>query len=90
MRDLFFEILKMKICPHCGAEIPDKATSCKECGSDAQTGWSEGAEHADLEMPDYDEILENEFGSPKKRASSIAMAVVAGFVALVLLATFIL
>ncbi len=79
----------MKVCPHCGAEIPDKAVSCKECGSDAQTGWSEGAENADLEMPDYDEILENEFGSSKKRFSKIATAVIAGLVALFLLVAFI-
>lgn len=79
----------MKVCPHCGAEIPDKAVSCKECGSDVQTGWSEGAENADLEMPDYDEILENEFGSSKKRFSKIATAVIAGLVALFLLVAFI-
>ncbi len=79
----------MKICPHCGAEISDKALNCKECGSDAQTGWSEGAENADLEMPDYDEILENEFGSSRKRFSKIVTAVIAGIVALILLVAFI-
>ncbi len=78
----------MKTCPHCGAEISDKALSCRECGSDAQTGWSEGAETADLEMPDYDEILENEFGSPK-RISKMVSAVIAGIVALVLLTVFV-
>ncbi len=78
----------MKICPHCGAEIPDTSISCKECGSDAKTGWSEGAENAHLEMPDYDEILENEFGSRKKGASRILTAIVGGILALVLLVVF--
>lgn len=78
----------MKICPHCGAEIPEGAISCRECGSDAKTGWSEGAENSDLETPDYDEILENEFGSRKKRTSRILTAIVGGVLALVLLVVF--
>ena len=49
-----------KICPHCGAELKDGATFCPHCGSDKDTGWKEGAESADLELPDYDEIIENE------------------------------
>ncbi len=78
----------MKVCPHCGAEIPEGSISCRECGSDAKTGWSEGAENSDLEMPDYDEILENEFGSRKKRTSRILTAIVGGILALVLLVVF--
>lgn len=50
------------ICPHCGAEIKPDATFCPHCGSDKDTGWAEGAEFADEELPDYEEILENEFG----------------------------
>lgn len=53
------------ICPHCGAELAPKAIACQSCGSDAQTGWSEGAS-VDWELPDYDEIIENEFGNKKK------------------------
>lgn len=52
----------MTICPHCGAELKKGATFCPHCGSDKNTGWKEGAEYSDLETPDYDEILENEFG----------------------------
>lgn len=78
----------MKICPHCGAEIPDKALSCKACGSDAETGWEKGAEHADLELPDYEEILENEFGTTKRKASRVLSAIVGGILALVLLLVF--
>lgn len=50
------------ICPHCGAEIKADATFCRHCGSDKNTGWKDGAEFADEELPDYEEILENEFG----------------------------
>ena len=69
------------ICPHCGAELKQGATFCPHCGSDADTGWKEGAEFTDLETPDYDEILENEFGddpnSPyakKKKGNPFAVA----------------
>jgi len=31
-------------CPHCDATVPASAPACPECGSDAQTGWSEDAE----------------------------------------------
>ena len=54
-------------------------TFCPHCGSDADTGWKEGAEFTDLETPDYDEIAENEFGTDeygnkKKKANPFAIA----------------
>lgn len=49
-------------CPHCGAELKDGAKFCPHCGSDETTGWADGAEFANEELPDYDEIVENEFG----------------------------
>ena len=64
-------------CPHCNAPLKDNATFCPHCGSDADTGWKAGAEFADLESPDYDEIIENEFGTDasgkKKKANPIAV-----------------
>ncbi len=30
-------------CPNCGAAVPVNAKACPECGSDAETGWSEMA-----------------------------------------------
>jgi hypothetical protein len=30
-------------CPNCGAAVPVNAKACPECGSDAETGWSEAA-----------------------------------------------
>ena len=83
-------------CPHCHSEIDDDATFCPHCGSDADTGWKEGAEFTDLETPDYDEILENEFGddpnSPyakKKKTSPLAIAA-AVIVALAFIAAMVL
>ncbi len=32
---------EMWSCPHCGSELKKSATSCKNCGSDSETGWSE-------------------------------------------------
>lgn len=29
------------VCPHCGADLPERAKFCPECGSDENTGWSE-------------------------------------------------
>ena len=64
-------------CPHCNSPIKDDATFCPHCGSDADTGWKDGAEFADLETPDYGEIIENEFGTDasgkKKKANPIAV-----------------
>ena len=67
-------------CPHCHSELKDDATFCPHCGSDADTGWKEGADFTDLETPDYEEILENEFGddldcpyAKKKKANPLAI-----------------
>ena len=76
------------ICPHCHSELKDNATFCPHCGSDSETGWKEGAESANLELPDYDEILENEFGEKKKSSSKIVSAIIGGILAIVLLVVF--
>ena len=39
-------------CPHCGEELAQNASFCPECGSDAETGWSEFADYAGLDLPD--------------------------------------
>jgi len=55
------------VCPQCGTPLKPNALACPECGSDWQTGWSEGAD-VDWETPDYDEILHKEFGeAPQKK-----------------------
>ncbi len=86
----------MNNCPHCGAELKKGATFCPHCGSDKNTGWKEGAEYSDLDLPDYDEIIENEFGddpsSPygKKKTAKpfgiiVATIIVIAFVAAMIL-----
>ena len=42
------------ICPVCGADVPAKAKSCPECGSDEKTGWSDQTiyDGTDIENPD--------------------------------------
>ena len=80
--------LPTMICPYCGAELKNGATFCPHCGSDKNTGWKEGAEYSDLDLPDYDEIVENEFGEKKKKSSPLAIAA-AIIVALAFIATMI-
>jgi len=43
------------ICPNCGAEVPSKALSCPECGSDESTGWSEDTMVDGLGLEYFDE-----------------------------------
>jgi hypothetical protein len=42
-------------CPNCGAEVPIKAKSCPDCGSDENTGWSEDTMYDGLDLPVLDE-----------------------------------
>lgn len=57
------------VCPHCGADVPVGAKVCRECGSDDETGWSEGEDvwkaeigtgYGDEEDFDYDEFVQKE------------------------------
>lgn len=64
------------ICPHCGALLKKNAISCPECGSDEKTGWSDQAS-ADWLLPDYDEIVANEFNEvPKKNQKIFIISIV--------------
>ena len=53
-------------CPHCGAEVPEEALACPECGSCSETGWSTKASYdrigvdSDDEPFDYEGFLEEE------------------------------
>jgi hypothetical protein len=58
------------VCPHCGADVPVGSQACTECGSDEETGWSEGADVWESGIPagygdeddfDYDRFVEQEF-----------------------------
>ena len=46
-------------CPNCGAEVPIKALSCPECGSDEKTGWSEDTMYDGLDLPAFEETRKN-------------------------------
>lgn len=41
-------------CPQCGAVVKVGAAACRECGSDARTGWqsSEEIDYQSIEVPD--------------------------------------
>ncbi|MBL8898901.1 MAG: hypothetical protein JNM84_14775 [Planctomycetes bacterium] len=44
-------------CAHCGALVPPRARACRECGSDAETGWRDEEELflESIELPEFDE-----------------------------------
>lgn len=64
-----------EVCPHCGAMLPRKAKACPECGSDESTGWSDSAHAGHLGIPeehfDYDEFVQEEFGSRSPKPGGI-------------------
>lgn len=78
----------MVSCPHCGAPVAAGALACAECGSDAESGWSEdagawagdlpegygGAEDDTDETADYEEFLRAEGLGDDRRPSSAALA----------------
>lgn len=41
------------VCGHCGADVAVTAKVCRECGSDADTGWqsTEEVEYQSLDLP---------------------------------------
>ncbi|MEP6975789.1 MAG: zinc ribbon domain-containing protein [Spartobacteria bacterium] len=60
-----------EICPVCGEEVPRNAGACPECGADHRSGWRDEAEgHDAVNLPDetfnYEEFVEQEFGSSPK------------------------
>jgi uncharacterized membrane protein YvbJ len=77
------------VCPNCGADLPPKAKSCPECGSDEETGWSEEAQAADLGIPednfDYNEFVKNEFEPKGKQKGGLKWYWVAAAVVLIVM-----
>ena len=80
-------------CPHCGAEVPEEALACPECGSCSETGWSTKASYdrigvdSDDEAFDYEGFLEEEFGDgrPARRSAMQWVWAIVAFLLLVLL-----
>ena len=63
-----------EVCPVCGEEVPRGAVACPECKADHNSGWREDAGSYDaVGLPDedfnYDEFVEQEFGSSPKPAA---------------------
>lgn len=80
-------------CPHCGERIRKDAKSCRHCGSDDRTGWSEATYLDGIDLPeegDYEDGLEREgfARSPAKGAPGFRDRLVLGAVSLVLIAIF--
>lgn len=75
------------VCPNCGAEVPMKAKSCPECGSDENTGWSEDTYLDGISLPD-----EEDDDDPARPTGSLnkmrPLWVVVAFVLLALAALF--
>lgn len=75
-------------CPCCGADVVLGARACKECGSDARTGWQSGEEidYQSIEIPDgYGGDGDPDAAAPAARRRSRRTAAVALLCALALL-----
>ena len=79
------------VCPHCGANVPAGAMSCRDCGADDETGWSENAGEWEDNVPssghgsddelDYDEFIARELPnqapvSGRRRVWTVVVAIV--------------
>ncbi|HKP98542.1 MAG TPA: zinc-ribbon domain-containing protein [Fibrobacteria bacterium] len=67
-------------CPHCGERIDRTAKSCRHCGSDDNTGWSEATYLDGLDLPEegeYEDGLEAEgFKKPAPAPNRVLMGAV--------------
>lgn len=77
-------------CPHCGERIARKAVSCKHCGSDDRTGWSEDTYLDGIDLPaaeedgGYEDGLEREgFRKPKPAPGRMATGLISAFLILI-------
>lgn len=77
-------------CPNCGAAVKVGALACRECGSDANTGWQDSAEidYAQVDLPDgyRDEALGDEL-PPRRTPRWIAITALIVAAAMVAAAT---
>ena len=60
-----------EVCPVCREDVPGDALACPECGADHNSGWRQDADTYDaLDLPNedfnYDEFVQQEFGSSPK------------------------
>ena len=70
-------------CPNCGEFVPAGASSCKECGSCPDSGWSEETDYDGLDLPGEPEAaLEKK--NPRNRL------ILAGLLLIVVIVLFVL
>jgi hypothetical protein len=75
-------------CPVCGENVPRNALACPECGADHHSGWKENAATYDgVDLPEhdfnYDDFVEQEFGSRVRPAGLKAIWWIVGIVLIV-------
>lgn len=61
------------ICPECGAEVRVGSKGCSKCASERATkSWEQDETYDGLDLPEeefnYQDFIDEEFGSGKKRA----------------------
>ncbi|MDR0331501.1 MAG: zinc ribbon domain-containing protein [Chitinispirillales bacterium] len=58
------------VCPNCGALLQAGARVCRDCGSDENTGWSDGTYMDGVDLPfdddEYEEARAREFSPPSE------------------------
>ena len=77
-----------EICPVCGEDVPRGALACPECGADHKSGWAQHADVYDaIDLPEqefnYDEFVEEEFGSKRKLSRISTIWWIAGIVLII-------
>lgn len=75
-------------CPHCGADVPIGSKVCRECGSDASTGWQDGEEidYQSLDLPDGYAAGDDHPGGPVSERRKLWIAITALVLVVVLFA----
>lgn len=71
-------------CPQCGAMVRGGRTSCRECGSDARTGWK-SAEEIDYQSVDVDAPLPSQAVPQPVSRKMVIIAVISGVLGLLAL-----
>lgn len=76
-------------CPNCGADVPVGKKGCRECGSDASTGWmdSEEIDYQSIDIPDGygpEEDVEQR-GGRTQLVAALLLLLIAGIVTIALL-----
>lgn len=62
-------------CPVCGEVVKAEALACPHCGSDDETGWSEDTAYDGMELPVDDEWPVNPGPARRRKAITLAMAI---------------